>query len=624
MAINMYDQLVEACREAETWPLNLLHKQQLNGVLYNYQQRLHADENRLLDRKQASVEFWEAPFGAEKFQGKSVKSIEELVQHFHEHIYHRVKDPRSRHVFISAPHSWAALRCTPQMLRYLCTYEQVSPILIDVLTSFGKQKAPLGFHSASFCQDDLTKPSQSALVEIPEFGRSGWELRHCYKLHGLETSSPNSKAKWSMRQTAIYHSFDMENGRAMWLAVKANNEIRDRIKEGTEYLEAMRASNSSSPGSSFVACLTTHLIAFDWCTEGWRFHLGDIESDVREILVKVKSTPLEPLGDELNFTPRLITAATMPSLRDREGSMVSRQNTLQAHEGPMQAFNVTKAGITNLCKAMKGIVPEAEAEKTRETNLPLDAQADQRERISNHLEKLKGFSLAEFQRLNFFTGKLQEEKLAINLNIGVLRSTREYYRQRYQSAQFPSAIKDCSESCGSFEHFIQRVTSLEKDLEADTARIEALILLIEDGKRLYDTILQSYNMEINKLFTLSGHGISERMEDSSMRMEKVTDSMLEIARATARDSASMSVITFVTLVLLPGTFLGTFFSTPIIDTPQDNAQSWEINPGALVLFIEICVPMTVLVMLIWTVYMAISRRRRLGPRREGSLGEGIC
>lgn len=65
MAINMYDQLVEACREAETWPLNLLRKQQLNRVLHKYQQRLHADESRLLDTKQASVEFWEAPFGAE-------------------------------------------------------------------------------------------------------------------------------------------------------------------------------------------------------------------------------------------------------------------------------------------------------------------------------------------------------------------------------------------------------------------------------------------------------------------------------------------------------------------------------------------------------------------------------
>lgn len=550
------------------------------------------------------------------------------------------------------------------MLRYLCSYEQISPILIDVLTSFGRQKAPLGFHSASFCQDDLTKPSQPALVEIPEFGRSGWELRHCYKLHGLELSSPNSKAKWAMRQTAIYHSFDMENGRAMWLTIKANNEIRDRIKEGTECLEAMQASNSSSPASSFLACLTTHLIAFDWCTEGWRLHLGDIESDVREILVKVKSTPLEPLGDELNFTPRLISAATMPSLRDRESSMVSQQSTLKARNSPLQDFGAAKAGITNIRTAMNPIVPEAKVEKSGETNPPRDAQADQRERISNHLEKLKDFSFAEFQKLNFVTGKLQEAKLAMNLNIGVMRSARVYYRQRYQSAQFPSAIKDSSEADGTFEHFVQHVTSLERDLEADVARTEALILLIEDGKRLvssssppppqkktcsffpvqtaerhptqYDTILQSYKMEINKLFTLSGHGISERME-------KVTDSMHDIARATARDSASMSVITFVTLILLPGTFLGvrlvtssmrstpgsltsnqTFFSTPIIDTPQDNAQSWEINRGAFLLFIEICVPMTILVMSIWTVYMAISRRRRLGPWKGDSCGEGSC
>lgn len=150
-------------------------------------------------------------------------------------------------------------------------------------------------------------------------------------------------------------------------------------------------------------------------------------------------------------------------------------------------------------------------------------------------------------------------------------------------------------------------------------------------------------MEINKLFTLSGHGISERTEDSATRMEKVTDNMLEIARATARDSASMSVITFVTLVLLPGTFLGvrqvtltmqsstdsltsnqTFFSTPIIGTPEENPQSWEINRGAFMLFIELCVPMTLFVMLIWTVYMAFVRRRRMGTWRGNSWGEGNC
>lgn len=63
-------------------------------------------------------------------------------------------------------------------------------------------------------------------------------------------------------------------------------------------------------------------------------------------------------------------------------------------------------------------------------------------------------------------------------------------------------------------------------------------------------------MEINKLFTLSGHRISERTEDSALGMENVTDRMIEIARATSRDSASMRVMPLVTLVLLLGTFLG--------------------------------------------------------------------
>lgn len=622
--------------------MNLLRKQQLDRVLCNYQQRLRTDENRLLDSDHASVEFWEAPFGAESYQGKTVKSMEELTDHFREHVYHRVKDPRSRHVFISAPHSWAPLKCTPKMLRYLCSYEQISPILIDVLTCFGKRKAPHGSHSASFCQDDLTKSSLSALVGIPEFGRSGWELRHCYKLHGLEDST-SSGAKWTMRQTAIYHSFDLDNGRAVWLAVKANNEIRDRIKDGTESIDAMRALNFTSPGSSFAACLTTHLVTFDWCTENWRMHLDDIDKDAREILEKAQGTPLEPLGDELNFAPRLITAATMPLLGDRQPSVVSNQGTLKARNGSFQLFNEAKARIIKAHTAINATVPEADVEKTREADQSQDIQAAQRKRISDHLQKLKDFSFDEFQRLNFFSAKLQEAKLAICLNMGVLRSTREYYGQRYQSAQFPPVIKAYSESNGSYECFIQRINSLEQDLEANITRIDALILLIEDGKRLYDTILQSYNMEINKLFTLSGHRISERMEESAMRMENVTDRMLGIARATARDSASMSVITLVTLVLLPGTFLGvrmvtssmkssadsltsnqTFFSTPIIGTPEDGNQSWTINWSVFILFIKICAPMTLLVMLIWAVYMVYVKRRRHGPWRGVVSGEVLC
>lgn len=130
-----------------------------------------------------------------------------------------------------------------------------------MMASFGKQHRPIDFHSASFSQDDLSRPVQGSSTAIAEIGRSGWELRHCYKLHGLEQS--NFDNSWTMRQTATYHSFDMLEGRAFWLTIKANNEVRDRIMDGSRSLEAMQAARHGDLGSSFVACLATHLVTVD-------------------------------------------------------------------------------------------------------------------------------------------------------------------------------------------------------------------------------------------------------------------------------------------------------------------------------------------------------------------------
>lgn len=150
------------------------------------------------------------------------------------------------------------------------------------------------------------------------------------------------------------------------------------------------------------------------------------------------------------------------------------------------------------------------------------------------------------------------------------------------------------------------------------------------------------------MFALSGHETSQRMEDSARRMEDVTDSMYHMARQTARDSSSMHVITFFTLVFLPGTFLGvrllllpmimtalcptppaagfstsltcdqTFFSTPILSTSPDAAdpQSWGINRGLLALFFKICIPMMFVTVIIWYLYLNKRWFRRV-PDRYG-------
>jgi hypothetical protein len=60
MDANMFDQLVEACKEADSWPLNIIRKQQLNRVLENYRNRLRGDEGRLFVPTGGRVCFWEA------------------------------------------------------------------------------------------------------------------------------------------------------------------------------------------------------------------------------------------------------------------------------------------------------------------------------------------------------------------------------------------------------------------------------------------------------------------------------------------------------------------------------------------------------------------------------------
>jgi hypothetical protein len=147
----------------------------------------------------------------------------------------------------------------------------------------------------------------------------------------------------------------------------------------------------------------------------------------------------------------------------------------------------------------------------------------------------------------------------------------------------------------------------------------------------YDSILQSQNTELNKLFATNAYFATQRMERSTERMELMTKSMNDIAKTTERDTASMHIITFFTLVFLPGTFLGvrllllcvggtphapltqtqSFFSTPILSGPAVDGQSgWAFNSGLFLLFIWICLPLMISTILVWAGYMWVNHRRR--------------
>ncbi|KAK7746980.1 hypothetical protein SLS53_002168 [Cytospora paraplurivora] len=315
-------------------------------------------------------------------------------------------------------------------------------------------------------------------MQIAEIGRSNWHLRHCYKLHGVEISDFDQK--WTVRQTAVYHSFDMQEGRAFWLTVKANEEIRERVKDGSESLEALKASNLNSLALSFISCLKTHLITLDWCVEGWRWQIGAIETGVRDVLVRVKNTPIEPLAKDLEFTPELLRLLSFKTNKGTQFPSPTRQST-------MQTLNTLAGRVRVTFSARKKTVAKSEKLQVMPPHNP-EADHEREEEIERQIHGLMAFSFPESQRLTSLATTLQETKLAMTLNIGVLRGLREYYEELFSSSRIPTEIALESKYCDAFNDFTRRIKSLEGHLATDCRRAETLILMIEEGKRQVSTI----------------------------------------------------------------------------------------------------------------------------------------
>lgn len=368
------------------------------------------------------------------------------------------------------------------MFQYLCSYQQISPILIDMLASFGDQYRRSGFDFASFSQDDLNKPARPSHMQMDEVGRSDWELRHCYKLNGIEISVDDGK--WTARQAVVYHSFDVNNGRAFWLTIKPNNEdgLRDRVIDGSQTLDSMRAHNLNTLGTSFEACLATHLISLDWCAEGWRWYISKVESEISEVFHKVKSYPLDPAAGVLDPTQQLARSLSMPPAKGGQFSVPSRQGTRHTQNRPMQACSALRTKLSNRIRGQDEITSQPEEVALDEVRPQQIMTNHERYRtISKRLDMMKTFSFSEFQRLNDVASKLKEAKLAMALNVGVLRDLRGYYQTYYDSSALPSEIRDVCSSTGSFDQFMQRTKSLEKGLEVECMRAEALVALVQDG-----------------------------------------------------------------------------------------------------------------------------------------------
>ncbi|KAF2191006.1 hypothetical protein K469DRAFT_696760 [Zopfia rhizophila CBS 207.26] len=625
------NQLVESCNNFLEFPKNIVHHDALEHSLRAYLTRLNEHAHRLfVNEDSAALDFLDLIDGDQgwtrtiaEFQPSCVRNLAELRGQLREALRDQSSDPQCRFIFIHARHSRDPLKISHSMLCFLFSYLQVMPSYLDFIFPFGDQEYAQDFHFSGWKEENFLEIRPRGL-EIPKLGRSGREMRLCYNLMSVEESRDQIDLPWSIRQTAVYHSFDFETRKSVWITVKGNEVIKERISDATK---SSRASRFGSSNDAFSASLAIHLLLCDLSGENWRWYIKDLENALQDLTRNILCTVVDRLPS-LVLEPMVIPTTGPMSPRSYTGtfSAPSRTGTKQSlmsprgRSGTFSTLSLAPTGtISNLSQA-----PTATTEETCEgkwakfaigTPQTLKQSLTSLYQYETRLEppdlppelsedddpsSQKNFKFSDLQRIQYIEEKTQEALLVLKLNTEILEELRQHYIYVTNQSAFPPEL---ARACGTeIARFEKCVRGVEKDLRMQQSRTETLLRLLADRKAFLYGILQYQSMKASE-------NSAKKAQVSADKMETMTVSMHNIARKTKQETVSMRIITLVTLFFLPGTFIGTFMSTDIIKFETNNTQHFQ--PQGLKVYLGICVPLMVATFLAWYfVYKSTNKGER--------------
>ncbi|KAK0712016.1 hypothetical protein B0H67DRAFT_542053 [Lasiosphaeris hirsuta] len=472
------------------------------------------------------------------------------------------------------------------MFKTIATNHQVDASFLDAVSTFGDQEEPKDLCLMNISSTHTLKTPQDKLVAIPELGRSGREIQVSYLLRSVETKE-NRDWPWQIRQAAVHHSFDVETGRSFWFTIKGNDLFSTRIKQSSSHLDIPSSASLDERENSvtyFRASLATHLVYLSWCDESWRQYINQVESGTRGILDSARKSPID--DDLKEKTGKL---ATYPeSLRQSRSSTMrprSRSNTDPFGPNVDVEMAIPKQSMTGGPQVLENSSSTEELIDTREV--------------------LDKFRFRDVQTLHTFSDRIRRAILTLKLNISVLHELHKFYESLGTSdiAAFQNIKAACKDD---LTDFLAEVQSISKNLGTWQSQLECLASMLTEGITLYDGILQHRQLDI-----------AQRFQETA---RKSADQMQIIANKTKLETASMHVITVVTLIFLPATFVAadlitqTFFQSGAIqwsDAPAEMTETYTFSGDGLKLFAWWLAPVTVMTLGVWlTVYMTMRRRLR--------------
>ena len=173
------------------------------------------------------------------------------------------------------------------MLLRILSYHQVMPSYLDFISVFGLQIEQRDLQFSGF-RSQVTIRDREQPLEIQSLRRSGRLYQLFYNLKAVSSTTAETYP-WSVRQAAIHHQFDIDQGTALWIITEGGRDLKASIQKLTGSKGRPVDQNFTKPVDCFRSSLAVHLLLCQWSTEQWRWYIQWLESEMVE---KVRSSPV--------------------------------------------------------------------------------------------------------------------------------------------------------------------------------------------------------------------------------------------------------------------------------------------------------------------------------------------
>jgi hypothetical protein len=395
--------------------------------------------------------------------------------------------------FIHATHSRERLLTSRKMLTCLLTHHQVMANFLDFVFPFGMKEYPEDYHFSGFREETRISFSDTRL-NIPQLGRTGFELRMCYSLRTVEPSDNDPNWPWSIRQTAIYHSFDVKSGKSFWIVIKGSNLIRDRVQAATapKIGDQPELKSFETTAKAFNSTLATHLLLCDWCNEDWRWYLNFLEKEVQRLTRR-------SLAVAVTKAPSLIEASAYypvpepPMSLFRSVSTFTKRTLSIPRQFSFASSLREKTWFKPSFPVREELIQYPSSEPASPRPPPVLPPHLRQPKPEGAPSESSDFSFEKLQKVQFIEDNVNEVQLVLEANIKTLTELKEHYRSVFNSADCPPDIKSYSQ--GKMAHFGKRISQIVGDLEMQLSSTRTLLRLVQNRKSLVRLIILRYQVE---------------------------------------------------------------------------------------------------------------------------------